>query len=164
VTELQVSQTAPVGLTPSTETRITPQHALARVQKARSGRALTDLQRQFTGLGLLDDPAIAAIQDRRKEVRRLLTKSRKVAWLWANIYGYGDDDLVPVPLYDPQAAFLAVVQAGVILVLNNERKRVACFVSDDGRIWKRYRIRRNTPLNTNVFYSCRIRRFPRTHR
>jgi len=164
VTELEVSQTAPVAVWPSTETRITPQQAIARVQKARSGRALTDLQRQFTGLGLLDDPTNAAIQERRKEVQRLLTKSRKVAWLWANIYGYGDDDLVPVPVYDPQAAFLAVVQAGVILVLNDERRRIACFVSDDGRIWKRYRIRRNTPLNTNAFYSCRIRRFPRTHR
>ena len=144
MTELEVSQTAPVAVWPPTETRITPQQAIARVQEARSGRALTDLQRQFSGLGLLDDLTNEAIEERRKEVQRLLTKSRKVAWLWANIYGYGDDDLVPVPLYDPQAAFLAVVQAGVILVLNNERKRVACFVSDDGRIWKRYRIRRNT--------------------
>jgi hypothetical protein len=164
VIELEVSQTAPVGLAPSTETRITPQQALARVQKARSGRALTDLQRQFTDLGLIDDPTKEAIEQRRIEVQRLLTKSRKVAWLWANVYGYGDDDLVPVPLYDPEAAFLAVVQAGVILALNSQRKRVACFVSDDGCVWKRYRIRRNTPLNTNTFYFCRIRRFPRTHR
>ncbi len=46
-----------------------------------------------------------------------MTKTRKVAWIWANIYGYGDDDLFSSALYDPEAAYLAVVQAGVILVL-----------------------------------------------
>jgi len=164
MSEIAVFQTAPFAVASRTEDQITPQQALARVQEARSGRVLTDLQRQFIALGLLDDPTNEAIEERRMEVQRLLTKSRKVAWIWANIYGYGDDDLIPAPLYDPEAAFLVVVQAGVILVLNSQLKRLACFVSDDGCVWKRYNIRRNTPLNTNAIYSCRVRRFPRTHR
>ena len=147
---------------PSIEVRITPEEVLASVQEARSGRALTALQRRYIDLGLIDIPTEEAIKQRRKEVRRLMTKTRKVAWIWANVYGYGDDDLFPLPLYDPEAAYLVVVQAGVILVLDEQRKRAACFVSDDGCSWKRYNIRRNTPLNASSIFTCRIKRFPRT--
>lgn len=141
---------------------ISPEKVLTSVQEARSGRALTALQRRYIDLGLIDIPTEEAIKQRRQEVRRLMIKTRKVAWIWSNVYGYGDDDLFQAPLYDPEAASLAVVQAGVILVLDEERKRVACFVSDDGCVWKRYNIRRNTPLNTSSIFTCRIKRFPRT--
>ena len=158
----EIDLTMPIHSPPSTEVRIAPEEVLASVQEARSGRALTALQRRYNDLGLIDIPTEEAIKQRRKEVHRLMTKTRKVAWIWANVYGYGDDDLFPSPLYDPRAAYLVVVQAGVILVLDEERKRVACFVSDDGCSWKRYNIRRNTPLNTSFIFTCRIQRFPRS--
>ena len=157
----EVYLSAPIQSPPSTEVRITPEEVLALVQEARSGRALTALQRRYFDLGLIDVPAEEAIKQRRREVRRLMTKTRKVAWIWANVYGYGDDDLFPSPLYDPAAAYLVVVQAGVILVLDEQRKRAACFVSDDGCSWKRYNIRRNTPLKTSSIFTCRIKRFAR---
>ena len=158
----EIDLSTPIQSPPSIEVRITPEEVLASVQEARSGRALTVLQRRYIDLGLIDISTEEAIKQRRKEVRRLMTKTRKVAWIWANVYGYGDDDLFSSPLYDPEAAYLVVVQAGVILVLDEEHKRVACFVSDDGRSWKRYNIRRNTPLNTSSIFTCRIKRFPRS--
>ncbi len=160
MSEIDLSTT--IQSPPSIEARITPEEVLATVQEARSGRALTVLQRRYIDLGLIDILTEEAINQRRKEVRRLMTKTRKVAWIWANVYGYGDDDLFSSPLYDPEAAYLVVVQAGVILVLDEQRKRVACFVSDDARSWKRYNIRRNTPLNTKSIFTCRIKRFPRS--
>ncbi len=158
----EIDLSTPIQSPASTEVRISSEEVLALVQEARSGRALTAIQRRYIDLGLIDIPTEEAIDQRRKEVRRLMTKTRKVAWIWANVYGYGDDDLFPSPLYDPDAAYLVVVQAGVILVLDEEHKRVACFVSDDGRSWKRYNIRRNTPLNANSIFTCRIKRFPRS--
>jgi hypothetical protein len=158
----EVDLSTPIQSPPSTEVQITPEEVLASVQEARSCRALTALQRRFIDLGLIDVPTEEAIEQRRKKVRRLMTKTRKVAWIWANVYGYGDDDLFPSPLYDQDAAYLAVVQAGVILVLDEERRRVACFVSDDGCSWERYSIRRNTALNTSFIFTCRIKCFPRT--
>ena len=158
----EVYLSAPIQSPPSTEVRITPEEVLALVQEARSGRALTALQRRYFDLGLIDVPTEEAIKQRRREVRRLMTKTRKVAWIWANVYGYGDDDLFSSALYDPAAAYLVVVQAGVILVLDEQRKRAACFVSDDGCSWKRYNIRRNTPLKTSSIFTCRIKRFPRS--
>jgi len=158
----EIDLSTPIQSPPSIEVRTTPEELLASVQEARSGRALTALQRRYIDLGLIDIPTEEAIKHRRREVRRLMTKTRKVAWIWANVYGYGDDDLFPSPLYDPEAACLAVVQAGVILVLDEEFKRVACFVSDDGCSWKRYNIRRNTALNTSSIFTCRIKRFPRS--
>lgn len=109
----------------------------------------------------MSDQFKAATRLRRQEIKHLLLKTRKVAWIWADVYGYGDDGLFPEPLYDREAACLAVVQAGVILVLDSDHRRVACFVSDDGCAWKRYSIRRNAPLNNRSIYTCRIKRFPR---
>jgi len=157
----EIDLSTPIQSPLSIEVRITPEEVLASVQEARSGRALTVLQRRYIDLGLIDIPTEEAIDQRRKEVRRLMTKTRKVAWIWANVYGYGDDDLFSSPLYDQEAAYLVVVQAGVILVLDEEHKRVACFVSVDGRSWKRYNIRRNTLLNTKSIFTCRIKHFPR---
>ena len=158
----EIDLSTPIQSTPSIEVRITPEEVLALVKEARSGRALTALQRRYIDLGLIDIPTEEAIKQRRREVRRLMTKTRKVAWIWANVYGYGDDDLFPSALYDPEATYLAVVQAGVILVLDEQRKRAACFVSDDGCSWKRYNIRRKTPLNASSIFTCRIKCFPRT--
>ncbi len=160
MSEIDLSTT--IQSPPSIEVRIAPEEVLASVQEARSGRALTALLRRYIDLGLIDIPTEEAIEKRRREVRRLMTKTRKVAWIWANVYGYGDDELFPSPLYDPEAAYLVVVQAGVILVLDEGHKRVACFVSDGGRSWKRYNIRRNTLLNTNSIFTCRIKRFLRS--
>ena len=134
--------------------------ATPSLQEARSFRAIDRLVQQMEELGAMDDQSKAAIHRRRQEIKRLLVKTRKVAWIWANVYGYGDDGLFPKPLYDREAAYLAVVQAGVILVLDSQRRRLACFVSDDGCAWKRYSIRRNAPLNNSSIYTCRIKRFP----
>lgn len=130
--------------------------ALSSLQEARSNRAIE----QDAELRAALNPFKQTIHRHREELKRLFGKTRTVAWIWANVYGYGDDDLFPAPLYDPDAAYLAVVQAGVILVLDLERRRVACFVSDDGCVWMRYAIRRNTPLNNKSIYCCRIKRFP----
>lgn len=136
--------------------------AFPSLQEARSYHAIDQLVQQMVEFTAMDDQSKAAIRRRRQEVKHLLVKTRKVAWIWANVYGYGDDDLFPEPLYDREAAYLAVVQAGVILVLDSDRRRVACFVSDNGCAWKRYTIRRNAPLNNNSIYTCRIRLFPRS--
>ena len=136
--------------------------AISTLREARSNRAIDHLLQQLANLAQADRPTMAAVQHRRQEVRQLLVKTRKVAWIWANVYGYGDDELFPDPLYDREAAYLAVVQAGVILVLDSGRRRVACFISQDGCAWKRYSIRRNAPLNNPSIYVCRIRRFPKT--
>jgi hypothetical protein len=136
--------------------------AFPSLQEARSCHAIDQLEQQMVELGAMDDLSRAAIRLRLQEIKRLLLKTRKVAWVWANVYGYGDDHLFPEPLYDREAAYLAVVQAGVILVLDSDRRRLACFVSDDGCAWKRYSIRRNAPLNNNSIYTCRIKRFPHT--
>ena len=121
----EIDLSTPIQSPLSIEVRITHEEVLASVQEARSGMALTALQRRYIDLGLVDISTEEAIKQRRKEVRRLMTKSRKVAWIWANVYGYGEDDLFSSPIYDPKAAYLVVVQAGVILVLDEERKRVA---------------------------------------
>ena len=134
--------------------------ALSSLQEARSNRAIDQVLEQYADLRAALNPFKQTIHRHREEVKRLFGKTRTVAWIWANVYGYGDDDLFPAPLYDAEAAYLAVVQAGVILVLDRERRRVACFVSDDGCVWKRYAIRRNTPLNNKSIYCCRIKRFP----
>lgn len=136
------------------------EEVLACLKDARSNRAVDQLVGQLVAIGAIDDQSREAIEERRKAIQRLLVKTRKVAWIWANVYGYGDDDLFPAPLYDREAAYLAVVQAGVILVLDGERRRVACFVSEDGCSWKRYSIRRNAPLSNRSIYTCPIKRFP----
>ena len=135
---------------------------LPSLEEARSYRAIDQLVQQMVELGAMDDRSKEAIRQRRQAIKRLLVKSRKVAWIWANVYGYGDDDLFAEPLYEREAAYLAVVQAGVMLVLDSQRRRVACFVSEDGCAWKRYGIRRSTPLNNNSIFTCRIKRFPRS--
>jgi hypothetical protein len=135
---------------------------LPSLQEARSYHMLDQLVQQMVQLDVMDDQSKAAIHRRRQEIRRLLIKTRRVAWIWGNVYGYGDDDLFPEPLYDREAAYLAAVQPGVILVLDVQRRRVACFVSDDGCAWKRYSIHRNAPFNNNSIYACRIKRFPRS--
>jgi hypothetical protein len=135
-----------------------PKKALPSLQEARSYRQIDRMIQQAAAFGALAVPSSAAVDRRRQEVQRLLDKTRKVAWIWANVYGYGADDLFPHPLYDPEAAYLAVVQAGVILVLDSNRRRVACFVSDDGCTWNRFTIRRNAPLNNPSLYVCRVKR------
>lgn len=130
------------------------------LKEARTLRAIDRVMEQHPDLRAVRNPIRHAIAKRRREVMHLFEKTRIVAWIWANIYGYGEDHLFPKPLYHPDAAYLAVVQAGVILVLDEQRRRVACFVSEDGSNWKRYRIRRNNPLKNPSIYSCRIKRFP----
>jgi hypothetical protein len=135
------------------------EEVLACLKDARSNRAVDQLADQLVAIGAIDDQSREAIEERRKAIQRLLVKTRKVAWIWANIYGYGDDDLFPAPLYDREAAYLAVVQAGVILVLDEEHRRIGCYVSDDGCTWARYAIRRRTSLNPKSLYLCKIERF-----
>lgn len=162
MTETDLAQPEP-SLAPSPpQIRVPVEEIRTSLQDARSGRAVDKLVGEFAAIGAVDDQSKAAIRQRRKEIRRLLVKTRKVAWIWANVYGYGDDGLFPAPLYHPKAAYLVVVQAGVILVLDSERRRIACFVSDDGCVWNRYTIRRNRPLKNKSIFTCRIKRFPRT--
>jgi hypothetical protein len=94
----EIDLSTPIQSPPSIEVRITPEEVLTSVQEARSGRALTALQRRYIDLGLIDIPTEEAIKQRRKEVRRLMTKTRKVTWIWANVYGYGDNDLFSSPV------------------------------------------------------------------
>ena len=145
---------APVG-----DRGVVPPQTLEAILKERSGRALRGLQTDLLARGLLTGPTAAALEKRCEDVRRLLRKTRTVAWVWANVYGYGQDDLFPAPLHGREAAYLAVVQAGVILVLDKEYRRIACCVTDDGRVWTRYAIRRRTSLNPRSLYLCKIKRF-----
>ena len=80
----EIDLSTPIQSPLSIEVRITPEEVLASVQEARSGRALTALQRRYIDLGLIDILTEEAINQRRKEVCRLMTKTRKVAWIWAN--------------------------------------------------------------------------------
>ncbi len=66
----EIDLSTPIQSPPSIEVRITPEEVLASVQEARSGRALTALQRRYIDLGLIDIPTEEAIKQRRKEVRR----------------------------------------------------------------------------------------------
>lgn len=138
-----------------------PKHPIPNLEEARSYRQIDRMVQQAAAFGALAVPSDAAIRWRRMQVQQLLDKTRKVAWIWANVYGYGDDNLFPRPLYGHEAAYLAVVQAGVILVLDGQRRRVACFVSEDGCTWTRYAIRRNAPLTNPSLYVCHVKRFPR---
>ncbi len=162
MTETDLAQPEPMLAPSPLQIRVPVEEVLTSLRDARSNRAVDQLVGEWVAIGAIDDQTKEAIRQRRKEIQRLLVKTRKVAWIWANVYGYGDDDLFPAPLYHPEAAYLAVVQAGVILVLDSERRRVACFVSDDGCIWKWYTIRRNAPLNNKSICTCRIKMFPRT--
>jgi len=135
------------------------EEVLASLKDARSNRAIDQLVSQLVAIGAIDDRSREAIEERRKAIQRLLVKTRTVAWVWANVYGYGQDDLFPAPLHGREAAYLAVVQAGVILVLDKEYRRIGCCVTDDGRVWTRYAIRRRTSLNPRRLYLCKIKRF-----
>jgi hypothetical protein len=161
MSDTETYQPEPTLAPPPPRIQVSIKKPLPTLQEARSYNAIDQLVQQVVGLGAMDDQSKAAIHRRRQAIKHLLVKTRKVAWIWANVYGYGDDHLFPEPLYDSEAAYLAVVQAGVILVLDSDRRRLACFVSDDGCAWKRYSIRRNAPLNNNSIYTCRIKRFPR---
>jgi hypothetical protein len=147
---------------PTPDVQTFPKKPIPSLEDARSYRQIDSVVQRLASYTSLALPSREEIRRRRQEVQRLLDKTRKVAWIWANVYGYGDDHLFPRCLYDPDAAYLAVVQAGVILVLDSERRRVACFVSDDGCTWNRYSIRRNVPLNNPSLYVCRIKHFPNT--
>jgi hypothetical protein len=135
------------------------EEVLASLKNARSNRAVDQLVSQLVVIGAIDDQSQEAIEERRNAIQRLLVKTRKVAWIWANVYGFGQDDLFPVPLHGREASYLAVVQAGVILVLDEEYRRIGCYVSDDGCTWARYAIRRRTYLNPKSLYLCKIERF-----
>ena len=52
----EIDLSTPIQSPPSIEVRITPEEVLASVQEARSGRALTALQRRYIDLGLVDIP------------------------------------------------------------------------------------------------------------
>jgi len=65
-----IDLSTPIQSPPSIEVRITPEEILASVQEARSGRALSALQRRYIDLGMIDIPTEEAIKQRRKEVRR----------------------------------------------------------------------------------------------
>lgn len=155
-------QTATVSAPLMPQVQALPKKAIAPLQQARSCRQIDRMVAQAAAFGALAVPSEAAIRRRRMEVQRLLDKTRKVAWIWANVYGYGDDALFPRPLYDRDAAYLAVVQAGVIVVLDSQRRRAACFVSDDGCTWTRYAIRRNAPIKNPALYVCSVKRFAKT--
>jgi len=144
---------------PVQESAAVPNQTLEAILKQRSGRGLRALQSDLAARGLLTESTEFALNKRREEVRRLLRKTRTVAWVWANVYGFGQDDLFPVPLHGREASYLAVVQAGVILVLDEEYRRIGCYVSDDGWTWARYAIRRRTCLNPKSLYLCKIERF-----
>ncbi|MBM3120739.1 MAG: hypothetical protein FJZ97_00975 [Chloroflexi bacterium] len=153
-TQLTHTETA---LVPAPPVHARPRRMLS-LQTARSLRAIEHVLEHMIRLAEKPLPSNAEILRRQREVRRLLIKTRKVAWIWANVYGYGADDLFPEPLYHPNAAYLAVVQAGVIIVLDSERKRIACFESDDGFVWNRHSIHRRSPLTNPSVYVCRVKR------
>jgi hypothetical protein len=147
-------------LAPSPSQRPVPiEEVLTSLKDARSNRAVDQIVSQLVAIGAIDDQSQEAIEERRNAIQRLLVKTRKVAWIWANVYGFGQDDLFPVPLHGREASYLAVVQAGVILVLDEKYRRIGCYVSDDGCTWARYAIRRRTYLNPKSLYLCKIERF-----
>jgi len=159
MSDTDLAQPIPTLAASPAQTPTPVEEVLTSLKNARSNRAVDQLVSQLVAIGAIDDQSREAIEDRRKAIQQLLVKTRKVAWIWANVYGYGDDGLFPVPLYGREAAYLAVVQAGVILVLDEEYRRIGCYVSDDGCMWARYPIRRRTSLNPKSLYLCRVEHF-----
>lgn len=138
--------------------RLRTARLLQHLAEARSPRAIRDIETALAESGPLDGKTSTLIRRRREEVLPLRLKTRKIAWLWANVYGYGSDSLFPTPLFGKEAAFLVAVEAGNILVLDRDRNRLACFLSTDGCSWKRVWCRRRTKFDTQSAFVCKVRR------
>jgi len=109
------------------------QAVLRELRKTRSQNEINKLVSRMLGDREINDELQRAIELRRAWVRKLFRLTHGVAKSWAR---YGNaQDLFPGPLFGNEAVYMKPVQAGRILVLDKDIRRLMCYESENGLDW-----------------------------